>query len=447
MLPKRLKIEDGDWQFLYDAYTGLGGFRDGSYLIRHKRETEDKYARRRELAVYPNYVRKVVDTFTAHVFKRPPQREMTPEYKVFARNTDKRMTYIDDFMRRVFKLTMIFGTVFVIVDKPKGTAVSKAQELEMGLTPYATVRLPSQLESYELDEFGNLKSVTFKEETPEGKLYRYFDAQSWRVLNWKGDVVDEGEHSLGILPVVRVALSEPLLYEEILSEPFIWTVARLNLEVYNLISEIREILRNVTFPVLVYPVRDESQGQQISQSGLQLGTENALLYNPDGGGKPEFIAPSSSPVEVYMEVLRLTVEQIYRSVNLEFALGAQTQRSGVALEFEFQSLNTLLAQFSLNLEQAEEQIANLVARWNGKERFEGTINYVKDFSYRDVERELKLALDSLTLDIGRTFSAELKKKVARMILGDWSDDRVLSRIDREAEGLEGEDRQLKSEGL
>ena len=432
-----------DWKFLYDSYTGLGGYKDGSYLVQHKRESDEKLQRRKALAIYPNYVKKIVDTFTAHMFRKSPQRETTPEYETFINDTDRRGTYIDDFMRRLFKLCMIYGTVFVVVDKPSAEARTRGEEIQMGLLPYATVRLPSQIESYELDEFGNLQSITFAEAGKE-KRYRYFDAESWKVLNAKKEVIAQGQHNLGTIPVVRASLTEQLLYEEVLSEPFIWNIAKLNFEIYNLISEIREILRNLTFPVLTYPVRDSQEEQRLKQ-GLLLGTENALLYNPEGGGKPDFIAPPSAPVEVYMEYLKLTIEQIYKSVNLEFALGTQTGKSGVALEFEFQNLNSMLVQFALALEQTEYQIARLVARWNGREEFEGKVSYAKDYSYRDLERELKISMDALTLSISSTFEKELKKKLSRAILTDWSDDNTLTQIDKEIDGIEGRDNQLANE--
>ncbi len=418
------------WQFLLDAYTGLGGFRDGSYLIRHKREPEEKFERRKRLAYYPNYVKKIVDTFVSQVFRKPPQRKLTPEYELFVNDVDKTGTYVDDFMRRVFKLSLIFGTVFVLVDKPSEEAQTKAQEIEKKLLPYATVRLPWQVQDYELDEFGNLKKIVFKEKK---EVLRELTKEYFRV--YKGNKLTlEKENPLGKIPVVVVRSSEKLLYEELFSEPFIYTIAMLNYELYNLISEIREILRNITFPILVYPSKDESITK------VEIGTENAILYNPEFGGKPDFIAPPPAPVEVYMEYAKWIVEQIYRAVNLEFTLGSQTQKSGVALEFEFQNLNTLLSGFAMNLEQAEYEIANLVANWHGKEKFDGVIDYRKDFSFRDVERELKIAMDSLSLNVpSPTFKTEVYKYVARINLNDKVDDKTLERIDKEIEGLEGID--------
>jgi hypothetical protein len=136
---------------------------------------------------------------------------------------------------------------------------------------------------------------------------------------------------------------------------------------------------------------------------------------------------------------------IYSLANLEFIKGTQQQKSGVALEFEFQNLNSLLTQIAQNLEQAEYKIADLVAKWEGKDSFKGTIIYEKDFSYRDVERELKKAMDALTLNISATFDAELKKYIARMLLGSEIDDATMQRIENEIDGLEGLDNQMKNE--
>ena len=133
-------------KFLIDAYKGEGGFRDGSYLIPHPRESKEKLEKRKELATYPNYVKKVVDSYLSHLFKKSPIRSIeTQEYQEFIQDVDKQGTYIDDFMRRRFKLAMITGTIYIIVDKPSGKAKTKLEEKKLGLRPYLAVRTPSQL--------------------------------------------------------------------------------------------------------------------------------------------------------------------------------------------------------------------------------------------------------------------------------------------------------------
>lgn len=432
-----------DWQFYIDSYTGKGGFEDGSYLIRYPRESDDKFRRRKELAVYPNYVKKIVDTYVSHLFKQAPIRETTPEYESFIQNVDKQGTYIDDFMRRLSKLSLIFGTVLVVIDRPRGKARTKLEEKELGLSPYAVIKLPYEVESVELDEYGNISRIVFK----ENKYFRVFTDMHWIISkdNEGKQVIDSGSHELGIVPVVPVRWTDPVLPFDIFSPSFIQDIAQINFDLYNAVSELREILRNITFPVLTLPIRDETTANQLSN--LTIGTENFIPFNPDGGGKPDFIAPPPEPAQIYLNYIQFLISQMYKIVNLEFALGAQSGKSGVSLEFEFQQINSLMAGIALHLEQAEYKIAGIVAKWNGEEDFNGKIEYNKDFSFKDLERELKNAMDALSLQISQTFDAELKKKMAREILGDYVDEKMLRRIDKEVEGLEGADNQLKNEGL
>jgi len=432
-----------NWQFYIDSYTGKGGFEDGSYLVKYPRESDDKFKRRKQLAIYPNYVKKIVDTYISHLFKQSPIRETTPEYEDFIQNVDKQGTYIDDFVRKAGKLSLIFGTVLVVIDRPRGKARTRLEEKQMGLLPYAVIRLPYEVEDIQLDPYGNISRIVFK----ESEVYRSFTNNEWIISKDKEgkQIIDSGSHELGIVPVVPVRWTDTVLPFDVFSPSFIQDIAQINFDFYNAISELREILRNITFPVLTLPIRDETTANQLSN--LTIGTENFIPYNPEGGGKPDFIAPPPEPAKIYLEYINFLISQMYKIVNLEFALGSQSGKSGVALDFEFQQVNSLMAGIALHLEQAEYKIADIVARWNGESGFDGKIEYDKDFSFKDIERELKNAMDALSLQISQTFDAELKKKMAREMLGDYVDEATLERIDKEVDGLEGADNQLKNEGL
>ncbi len=432
-----------DWQFYIDSYTGKGGFEDGSYLIKYPRESDEKFERRKQLAIYPNYVKKIVDTYISHLFKQAPIRETTPEYNDFIQNVDRQGTYIDDFMRKAGKLSLIFGTVLIVVDRPRGKAKTKLEEKQLGLTPYAVIKLPYEVEEAKLDEYGNISRIVFK----ENETYRTFTDSSWIISKDKEgkQIIDAGSHELGVVPVVPIRWTDTVLPFDIFSPPFIKDIAQINFDLYNAISELREILRNITFPVFTIPIRDEQTASQLAN--MTIGTENFVGYDPEGGGKPDFIAPPPDPAKIYLEYINFLISQMYKIVNLEFAMGSQSGKSGVALDFEFQQVNSLMAGIALHLEQAEYKIAELVARWNGEDSFKGKIEYNKDFSFKDIERELKNAMDALSLQISQTFDAELKKKLARELLGDYIDEPILERIDKEIDGLEGLDNQLKNEGL
>ena len=428
-----------DYRLCWDSYTGLGGFSDGSYLVKYPRETDEKYARRRQLAIYPNFVKKIVDTYVGALFRVEPQRDFATntEYAEFCQNVDLRGTDIDDFMRNIAKLTLIYGTVFVIVDKPKAEVLTRAHEKLQGIRPYATIRLPTQVMDIEIDSYGRIQKIVFS----ELNMLREFTPGAWKVQ--MGNEEYKGTTPFGEVPVVAVSWTDPILPTDVIVPPFIHDIARVSKDLYNAISELREILRNSTFPILTIPIPDQISEEKLRN--IVIGTENFIGYYPEKGGKPDFIAPPESPAKVYLDYINTLIDMIYSLANLEFIKGTQQQKSGVALEFEFQNLNSLLTQIAQNLEQAEYRIADLVAKWEGKDAFKGTIIYEKDFSYRDVERELKKAMDALTLNISATFDAELKKYIARMLLGSEIDDATMQRIESEIDGLEGLDNQMKNE--
>ncbi|WP_163327620.1 phage portal protein [Desulfurobacterium thermolithotrophum] len=420
-------------KFLIDAYTGKGGFLDGSYLVPHPRESDEKFSRRKKLAVYPNYVKKVVDSYLSHLFKKSPVRSIeTQEYLEFIQNVDKQGTYMDDYMRRAFKLSMVTGTTFLIVDKPKGKALTKLEEKQLGLTPYLALRTRSQLYNYSLDSYGRLSSITFIEKQPDGTtLYRYFDTNVWRVATDPelNEIQGEGEHNLGEVPVVLLHSTDPLLPTDLTAPPWILDIANLNFDLYNALSELRELFRNQTFSIFTIPVKDQADAEKLKD--LTISTENAIPYSPEGGGKPDFIAPPPDPVQSYMQYIENLIQQIYRLSNLEFTGGVQ--KSGIAKEYDWLEFNRTLTSFAQQCEQAEYKIANLVCKWQGTE-FKGYIQYPRDFSIRNLAEELETAMNAITAQIlPPTGVVELRKKLSRDILGEFVDDKLMEQMDNEIE--------------
>jgi len=434
-------------KFLIDAYEGKGGFLDGSYLIPHPRESNEKFERRKKLAVYPNYVKKVVDSYLSHLFKKSPIRSIeTQEYQEFIQDVDKQGTYIDDFMRRAFKLAMIVGTIFIIVDKPPGKAQTKLEEKTLDLRPYLATRLPSQVYNYSFDQFGRLAFITFREKRPDGTIiYRYFDTEKWIISTdpEQKKIEGEGKHKLGIVPVVPLHSTDPLLSTSLTATPWILDVANLNFDLYNALSELRELLRSQTFSIFTIPIRDQADAEKLKD--LTISTENAIPYNPEGGGKPDYVAPPPDPVEAYMKYITALIDQIYRLANLEFTGGVQ--KSGIAKEYDWLEFNRTLSSFAEQCEQAEYRIADIVCRWYETE-FKGYIQYPQDFSIKELAKELEIGMNAITAQIlPPTGVVELRKKLTRDMLGEFVDDKLLSKMDEEIEKENDYAIRIREEGL
>ena len=411
-------------QFLLDAYSGHGGFANGDYLVAHPRETETKFDRRKELAVYPNFTRKIVDVFMGFLWKQSPSRETDDLYAQFAANADGAGSKLDVVLTGYQRLAMILGTVYVIVDKPTEQGATKAEQA----LPYLALRLKSQLVRESKDAAGVWQSVTFSELQDGKPLYRTFTLTGWTLCNKPdgSEVMAQGDYALGRVPVVRLHIAKPLNPTDSSSHSWVYDMAQLNWDLYNLRSELRELLRSQTFAILALPVADDSERERLKD--LTISTENALTYNPSGGGKPEFIAPPADPVDLYMKQIADTVSDIYRIANLEFVGGVQ--QSGVALSFHFQEANSSMRSMAEMCEAAEMEIAALVHLWQGQ-AWTGNIAYANDFNLSDVASAIATALDTVTLGMGAEFDKAVKKRLAKQILGNDTGPSVMAAIDKE----------------
>jgi hypothetical protein len=422
-------------QFLLDAYSGQGGFATGEYLVAHPRESDAKFTRRKELAVYPNFVRKIVDVYMGFLWRQAPSRESGDLYAQFTANADGAGGDLDALLFSYQRLAMILGTVFIIVDKPKDTATSRADQR----LPYLALRLKSQLVAETKDAVGAWESVTFSEQKDGQTVYRTYSKDGWKLSKDQdsSDVLDQGEYSLGRVPVVRLHIAKPLNPADSASQSWVYDLAGLNWDLYNTRSELRELFRAQTFAILALPVADDKERERLKD--LTISTENALTYNPTGGGQPGFIAPPADPVELYMKQIADTVQDIYRVANLEFVGGVQ--QSGVALGFHFQEANSSLRGMAGMGEAAEKEIAHLVHLWMAQ-TFDGNIAYSNDFNMSDLAEAISQALDTMTLGMGAEFDKAIKKRLAKQMLGNDASPATMAAIDKEidAQGDEYGDR-------
>jgi len=431
--------------FLLDCYTGRGGYLTGAYLIPHEREMQDDLNRRAAYSIYPNYVADVVGTYSGYLWKRQPARESGDGYTAFCANADGQGHSLDYVLQNNQLLAMVLGSVWLIVDRAPIVPQTKAQQPK----PYIVMRLPSQVAHYKLDGNGVLESITFREAsegietTPSfglamlqslsslvglGKTqYRTFTRMGWKISLDAGGmlVIAQGEHGLGRVPVVRLNSTVPLLPAQMRADPWAFGISQLNWSLYNQESEKRTLFRKQTFSILTIPVADTDEAEKLRD--LTIGTDNALTYNPAGGGKPGYVAPADGPIQQYREDSNETIVRIYKAANLEFVAGVAS--SGTALSFQFQKANATMGAMAVQAEAAEREISQIVAAWEGEQP--GNIAYPRDFNLTDLAADLKVAMEAKTMGISPTFDRELKKRTARQVLGHGVPAKTIGIIDGE----------------
>lgn len=428
------KVDKTSDQFLLDSYSGLGGYASGAYLVPHRREDEEDYLERQNLAVYRNYARKVVNVFVGFLWKQGPTRDTDDLYAEFMVNANGAGGKLNAVLSSYQRLAMLLGTVYVIVDKPKTQGPTKANQA----MPYLALRLKGQLVAETKDAAGVWLSVTFSEQADGETVYRTFTASDWKLTkDIKGEEVivkdgkaEQGVYSLGRVPVVRLHIAEPLNPTDSHSQSFFYDLAQLCWELYNVGSELREQERQQAFAILTMPVADEKERERLAN--LTTGTKNGLTYNPAGGGKPDFIAPPPDPMEHCVKRMAAIVDEIYCLANLEFI--GSVQPSGEALSWHFMETNSSLGDMAEQGERAETEIAQLVYAWQNQQ-FDGNISYPADFNMSDVAKALKTALDAVTLGMGPEFVKTLKKRTARQVLGNDVSAQTMTAIDDEIDAM------------
>lgn len=441
-----------DEQFLSDSYYGDGGYKDGSYVVPHPRETPLKYGRRKLLAYYFNYVKPCVDGNVNPIFKELPVRSYktgSPYFEGFLADCDLKGTSLDQFIKGAALEAKLYGLCVVFVDNFGGEELSQLSRLEAEQKrryPYVYTLRNSQIKEYAYDHTGKLTSLTFEERRinpGDGKEQQITWTWTAEYIHRQaqGEAEQVMENKLGRIPVVLLYGAKPRKGELKPTSGF-YQVAKANLALYNACSELRELLRSQAFNILTYGIGEDDNYDKVKE--IVASTENVMVYRGNLNA-PQYIAPSAAPAEMLLSEIKLLVEEIYRMAGLASVTGVQTEVSGAAKAWDFESTNTALSEFAKNVEQAEREIAQIFGVYTGTD-LEFTSKYSENFGIEDTGAELDEITKALGLMIGGIFDRELKKKAARVMFKNL-DDAVINEVTDDIESRAADELQVKGEQL
>lgn len=429
-----------EWRFHIRSYFGGRMYREGNYLLKHPFESEANYARRKETSYFYNYCGPIVDTFVSHLFRNDARREFGPLsadqlFAAFLKDADLDGNTFRHFMREAQRFASIYGRVSIIVDKPRGGTITRAEAEALGVRPYVALVTPENLLdwSFGRDSTGRMALEMIKVRESLG-AHRVWTREGWELWQEGSDgevfLTDSGEHGLGEVPVVNLYNKQSGIRMAGVSD--LNDIADINRNIYYLCSDAREIIENTAFPMLAIPYsRGADRGDK------EVGPHNILQFDPElPNGRPYWLeAPHSSLTEI-REWVRNDIAEIYRIARMGGARATEDSRqarSGAALEVEQRQLHSALSEKADNLEQAETRVLELWAKWEGR-AFEGTIDYPDDFSVRDLESDLGAAISAQTARVdSETFKKELQRKIAFAVLPKL-DEGVKARINEEIAG-------------
>jgi len=431
-------------KFIGHALEGDGPFRpvvtyDGqlkpvsvstSYLIQYPRESESKYARRNEIAFYASPLAQVCNRFVGYLTTRQPVRQMANElYQAMADDIDGRGNGIDVFWSQFSRHAKARGSLLLLVDMPSAMAQSLDDQLRSRVAPYWTMILPELVRNYEIGDDGKFNYVEFsgnftRDNERVACTWR-FDREGWIAKDTGHIVLASGEHNLSECPV--------LIFTEGGEFPHFGSfaaIADLSRRLFNLDSELDEILRSQTFSLLTMQVSENSTDAQKIQAaqvvGETIGASNLMVHS---GSTPAFIAPPDGPARIYLDRIVALRDQI-NEIGLVVG-GSSARESGLALQMRFQALNGELAMFSSRMEDLERRAWELSRQWLGLTQAP-EVYWARDYNLSDVATELTILADMQAAAMPRVVIAEQQRRiVAQQFAGldQEKQDRIQAAID------------------
>jgi len=209
----------------------------------------------------------------------------------------------------------------------------------------------------------------------------------------------------------RKALA-PLIGQPILGDPNNY------IDLYNLTSEIRELLRSQTFGLLNVPLGSGAERVGVDEAQRMMGDEKGaenVIFTPV---LAQYLQPDTENVSVHQEERTQLVRTIYRLAGLPWESDSQDAEAEGSMKLKREDLNQLLSMYANNCRATEIAIAKLWFRGTYGDSWEKQwdeanvqINYPQTFDVTPFAEALERAQASITLEYGPKFKAEQQKRL------------------------------------
>lgn len=438
---------------MWDSYRGGYWYLQGDYLETHALEWKEDFENRKRRAYYLNNCKTVVHAYTNLIFRETIVRTTSSEITPFINNADKCGTSLEKIMKKVSNWSSIYGKCYVFVDMPKtnGQVLTLQDVVNLEIFPYVKVLSPLDIINWQKNDYGEFEWVLIRTEKWVGEYdkeliveYRRIGKDSFILYDTEGNVVEELENPLGVVPIVEVFHDEG---KEGLS--LIEDIAYINRTIYNWTSNIDEMIERQTFSQLVYPDDGsliDNAPQGVEEEDLQaiiakrLGTAHVLTFPANSGQPPHFISPDTRQLSVIWDLVKAHIREIYREAGLVGTsedLYGSVFRSGRMAQVQHLNISSFLKAKADNLEEAENKILKLYCKWMDKEwRDEYASVYPKKFNIFAIYDFIRITFDVVSAGFSKKLNKILLQDLAKQLLLNHPDE-VKEEVRQEIEQGDG----------
>lgn len=415
------------WEFFLRSYMGGEAYKDGNYLTRYINEDNAAYDRRLDLTPIDNHCRNVVHIYSSYLWRVPPVRNFNsldgnPSLDMFLMDSDLDGRSFDSFMKEAQIWASVYGHVWMILDKPKSTAGTRAEELAQEIRPYINLFTPENVLDWkwERSASGRFKltmlkvreSIIRQNATDTLQMIRVWtpeDIRLYEVNNDTDKLLENLSNPLGEIPAVFLPSQRSVTRGVGVSD--LSDIATMQRAIYQENSEIEQLIRISNHPTLV-----KTHGTDASAGA---GSVINMPEDIDPNLVPYQIQPDGGNLDAVRASIADKVSAINRMAHLGAIRGTEAVKaSGIALQTEFQLLNARLAEKADLLELAEEQLWGLFCKWQSVTQ-DVQVFYPDSFDIRDYPKELEFLQMVKAAGVrSNTLQIEVDKQIADLVLDD-----------------------------
>ena len=425
------------WEFYIRSFNGGYDYMTGQYLNRYNLELDNEFNQRLANTPCDNHCKNIIQIYSSFLFRVKPSRDFgsmaeEPSLESFLKDTDLDGNSFDNVMKQAQNYASIYGHCFMILDKPKVTTNTRAEELEQDIRPYLSIITPENVLDWnfkrEINGKYTLDYLKIREEVDRngGTYMRLWYPDRVDTVYIEDErteprLIDTADNLIGKIPAV--ILYNAKSHKRGVGQSDLVDIADLQKSIYNELSEIEQLIRLTNHPSLVKtPSVNASAGA------------GAVIEMPDEmepNLKPYLLQPSGQNLQAIMDSITHKVNAINRIAHTGAVRTTKQQvSSGIALQTEFEMLNARLSEKADNLEIAEEQLFRIYALFQNT-TFDGEINYPDSFNIRDYASDLVYYQQAKAMNLqSPTFAKEVDKEIARAVV---DDDEKLNEIFEEIE--------------
>jgi len=185
-----------------------------------------------------------------------------------------------------------------------------------------------------------------------------------------------------------------------------WSVidvpSKLQVNMLNLDSELRSIIRKQALTILTMPREARDQ--------VEILSSQTVLFIDKDSYQPQWVAYPAQSLDAHFEYSKSLTQRII-DIGNESKSNSMIAESGISKAWSFLDVETVLNMASNALDGLFKQILFDWASWRDADKSIINFGLVRDFDVKDLKEDLEIALKAFTLNLGKTAHTDIRKQI------------------------------------